>query len=74
MNSTTVAGHRDRIPFRPFRINLSNGRVFQIEYPDHVMVPRNANVVILFANGITHTIDSRQIVEIEELTPQTNPS
>ncbi len=67
MNPSAVAGHRDRVPFRPFRINLTNGKVFQIEYPDHVMVPHDANVVVLFANGITHTIDSNHIVEIEEL-------
>lgn len=71
MKSSAIASHRDRVPLRPFRINLTNGRAFQIEYPDHVMVPREENVVVLFANGITHTIDAEYIVEVEEYGPGT---
>jgi len=54
--------------FKPFRLQLSNGRKFDVPHPEFVIIGRNV-VGILGKNDVT-TIDALHIVSMEGLHPK----
>ncbi len=62
---------RDRLgpDFRPFRISLSDGRVYEIPHRDFIAVGRGL-VSVIDQEDIQHTIDPLHIVSVDDTVPQ----
>lgn len=54
--------------FKPFQMQLSNGRKFEVPHPDFMSVGRNV-VICLDKNSLTTKIDAAHIVLVEDLHP-----
>ncbi len=65
MNLEHLRG-RLRNGFRPFEIQLSNGRKFAVPHPEFVIIGRNV-VGILGKNDVITTIDALHIVSVADL-------
>jgi hypothetical protein len=57
--------------FRPFHINLTDGRKFLVPHRDFIAVGRGV-VSVIDEQDITHTIDPLHIVSIDEETDSSN--
>lgn len=55
--------------FRPFVVETTNGRRFEVPLPEFVMVGRNV-IVVLGRNDVATTIDAIHIVSIKDLPPK----
>lgn len=52
--------------FKPFRMQLSNGRKLAVPHPEFIVVGPDA-VGILSKNGLVTTVDALHIVSVEDL-------
>ena len=55
--------------FKPFRMELSNGRRFTVPHPEFIVVGPDA-VGILRKSGAVTTVDALHIVSVEDLRPK----
>jgi len=55
--------------FKPFKIQLSNGRSFVVPHPEFIATGRNV-VVLLGKNDTKTKIDALHIVSVEDLLPK----
>ncbi len=60
--------NRLRGDFRPFRLHLTDGRVFPVPHPDFLSVGRNVAAVIT-EDDISHTVSLLHVVSIEDADP-----
>jgi hypothetical protein len=51
--------------FQPFRINLSDGRKFQVPHRDFIAVGRGI-ISLIDEEDVSHTIDALHIVSIDD--------
>jgi hypothetical protein len=58
--------------FRPFVVELTNGRRFEVPHPEFIMVGRNV-IGVLGRNDVITTIDALHIVSINDLPPKGPP-
>lgn len=79
MNAEDIRVWLHRQPFRPFRIHLGNGRQFEIQHPEFVLLLRS-RIEIGLADDQRSLIPNcvedcsvLHIVSIEELGTQTAP-
>ena len=65
-------------PFRPFLINLNDGRNLRVDHPDFIAVPqeRTGTAVTVFEKGdVLHVVTVRNITSITRLPPpEASPS
>jgi hypothetical protein len=68
MNLTHI---RERVSngFRPFVVELTNGRRFEVPHPEFLIVGRNI-IAVLGRNDVVTTIDALHIVSITDLPPK----
>ncbi len=52
--------------FRPFVVETTNGRRFEVPHPEFIAVGRNL-IVVLGRNDVATTIDAIHIVSIKDL-------
>jgi hypothetical protein len=58
----------DRVPFVPFDMRTSDGRVYRVEHPEFAMRSRDGNTVYLQTDDDRHVrIDSHHVVAIEDV-------
>jgi hypothetical protein len=57
--------HRLQNGFQPFTLQLSNGREFRVPHRDFIAL-HPKTVVVIDAEGISHTINPIHIVSIDE--------
>ena len=55
--------------FQPFRINLSDGRKFQVPHRDFIAVGRGI-ISLIDEEDVSHTIDALHIVSIDDAMAQ----
>jgi hypothetical protein len=62
---------RDRLSngFKPFRMELSNGRRLAVPHPEFIIVGPDA-VGLLSKHGVVTTVDALHIVSIADLPPK----
>jgi hypothetical protein len=58
--------------FRPFVVELTNGRRFEVPHPEFIMVGRNV-IAVMGRNDVVTTIDALHIVSINDLPPKGPP-
>jgi hypothetical protein len=58
--------HKD---FRPFVLNLSNGKRFEVNHPDFIAIGAKV-VVVVDERSISHTINPVHVVTIEDIHPE----
>jgi hypothetical protein len=63
-----LARIRERLSngFRPFAIELTNGRRFEVPHPEFLIVGRNV-IGVLGRNDVITTIDALHIVSVNDL-------
>ena len=60
---------RDAAPFRPFEINLSNGRSLPVATPDHLFfIPNSPEFVVALPDGGVHIVDPDQVASVSRGT------
>jgi hypothetical protein len=66
-----LANIRERLSngFRPFVVEVSSGRRFEVPHPEFIMVGKNV-IVVLGRNDVATTIDALHIVSIKDLPPK----
>ena len=57
---------RARNGFKPFRVQLSNGRTVDVPHPEFLIIGRNV-IGVLGKNDVITTIDALHIVSVENL-------
>jgi hypothetical protein len=55
--------------FRPFRVQLSNGRTFDVPHPEFLIIGRNV-IGILGKNDVITTVDALHIASVEDFHPK----
>ena len=60
---------RLRGEFRPFRLHLTDGRVFEIPHPDFISVGRTV-LGIITPDDLTHSVSLLHVVSMEDLQPE----
>lgn len=69
MTLKTLREMRDAAPFRPFEINLSNGRSLKVATADHLFfVPNSPELLVVLPDGGFHFVDSDQIASVSGKT------
>ena len=58
-------------PFRPFLVNLADGRHFEVRHPENVACSQNGREMVIFDNDEMHLLEMLLVVE---LTPAERPS
>ena len=60
-----------RVPFKPYMIELQNGRSIMVSHPEAVIFAGEAGrtVVCRESNRVFHVLDSASICELHDLTP-----
>jgi hypothetical protein len=71
MNMTHI---RERLSngFRPFVVELTNGRRFEVPHPEFLIVGKNV-IAVMASNDVVTTIDALHIVSIKDLPPKGPP-
>jgi uncharacterized protein YrrD len=71
MNLTQI---RERLSngFRPFVVEVTSGRRFEVPHPEFIMVGKNV-IVVMGRNDVATTIDALHIVSIKDLPPKGPP-
>lgn len=65
MKPTTIRALRDQTPFRPFEINLADGRRLTVVTPDHIIIsPTNREFALYHADGTLDVVDASLITSI----------
>lgn len=72
MITSEIVRSRLRGEFRPFRLRLTDGRVFPVPHPDFISVGRNV-VGIMTADDINHSVSLLHVVSIEDAEPESRP-
>jgi hypothetical protein len=56
---------RDKTPFRPFEINLADGRSITVVTPDHIIIsPNNDEFVVYHADGTLEFVDGGLVTSV----------
>ena len=63
MTLKTLREMRDAAPFKPFEIQLSDGRALPVATPDHLFfLPKSREFLVVLADGAFRFVDSTQVV------------
>ena len=58
----------DRVPFQPFDMRTSDGRVYRVEHPEFIMRSRDGTSIYYQTDDDRHVrIDSHHVVAIEDV-------
>ena len=53
---------RDRAPFRPFNVHLTNGEKLAVEHPEQMSAPEDQeNLFVIWTKGDWNLIDASQV-------------
>lgn len=77
MGPREVLDYVKSVPFRPFRIQMNSGRVFDIRHPEMVKVGRRDILIFSSASGSTDVYDdwvNVSLMLIESLSPLETPA
>jgi hypothetical protein len=56
---------RDKAPFRPFALNLADGRSITVVTPDHIMIsPTNDEFAVYLPDGTLELVDAKLITGV----------
>ena len=55
--------------FKPFVLNLSDGRKFRIAHPEFILIGKGV-VAVLGPDDLVETLDPLHIVSVEDLKPK----
>jgi len=55
--------------FRPFVVELTNGRRFEVPHPEFIIVGKNV-IGVMARNDVVTTIDALDIVSVKDLPPK----
>ena len=64
---------RLRGDFRPFRLRLTDGRVFAVPHPDFISVGRRV-LGVMTDDDINHSVSLLHVVSIEDMEPSPIPA
>lgn len=65
MSLKTLREMRDAAPFKPFEIQLTDGRAVSVATPDHLFfIPDSREFMVVLAGGGFRIIDSSQVVSV----------
>jgi hypothetical protein len=63
MNLKTLREMRDAEPFKPFDIQLAEGRSLRVATPDHLFfMPNSTEFLVVLSKGGFRIVDSSQVV------------
>jgi hypothetical protein len=68
MKLDLVRKMRDRTPFRPFQIHLTNGEVLPVGHPENMSVPADGNdLFVVWVGQDWNLLEASQIARIKVL-------
>ncbi|MBY0228798.1 MAG: hypothetical protein K2W96_05950 [Gemmataceae bacterium] len=81
MRAPDINHYVRQVPFRPFRLTLTDGRTYDIRHPDMAIAGRSSVVVGLPPSGSTGpgivrlvTVSLLHVMQIEELPSAASPT
>ncbi len=63
MSVNEIRSMRDAVPFVPFSMELSSGRVVEVQSHDHLFIPPAATLIVV-ANGHYSIFDLKDVVSL----------
>jgi hypothetical protein len=73
MKAQTIIGLRDKTPFRPFDIRLSDGRAIRVYHPDFLSPsPTGRELIVWNRDGSLNLVDLTQVTSV--VLPKRNGS
>ena len=57
------------VPFQPFRIELSSGRILEVPHPDHILVTSGGMVGVEDDQGLLDVVAALHITSIRSTRP-----
>jgi hypothetical protein len=68
MKISDIRAMRNRVPFRPFAIHLSNGDVFEVQHPEQMSLPDDEKeMFVIWTNREWNLIDASQVARVSVL-------
>ena len=65
MKLTDLKKMRDRAPFRPFNVHLTNGEVLPIEHPENMSAPEDQDdLLVIWTKGDWNLVEARQVARV----------
>ena len=65
MSLKTLREMRDAAPFKPFEIQLADGRSLNVATPDHLFfIPNSTEFMLVLPSGGFRIVDSAQVVSV----------
>jgi hypothetical protein len=65
MRLKTLREMRDTAPFKPFEIQLADGRALLVATPDHLFfMPNSSEFLVVLADGAFRIVDAGQVVNV----------
>ena len=65
MRLKTLREMRDNAPFKPFEIQLADGRSLPVATPDHLFfMPNSSEFLVVLADGGFRIVDAGQVVSV----------
>ena len=65
MDLKTLRETRDAAPFKPFEIQLADGRSLSVATPDHLFfMPNSAEFLVMLPQGGFRIVNSSQVVSV----------
>lgn len=56
---------RNRAPFRPFQIHLTNGEVLVVEHPENMSIPEDeAEMFVVWSQSDWNLVEARQVARV----------
>jgi hypothetical protein len=56
---------KDRTPFRPFQIHLTNGEVLAVDHPERMSVPADEDdLFVVWTNDGWNLLEARQVARL----------
>ena len=63
---------RDRAPFRPFNVHLTNGEKLSVEHPEQMSAPEDQeDLFVIWTKGDWNLIDASQVARVSTETKKT---
>lgn len=64
---------RDRAPFRPFQLHLTNGETLPVRHPEVLSIPPEAGVelFVVWVGPQWNLVDAGQVARVSLLKPKT---
>jgi hypothetical protein len=75
MKLSRIRQMRNRTPFRPFQIHLTNGDILAVQHPEQMSLPEDEEeMFVLWTNHDWNLIEAEQVARISSVRRTVKPA